>query len=170
MSCIINQGWALGCFTTAGIEKVYLGTFNPNASYSYNADDVITGATSASTVYLYSQELEHAGLEEPGIHNRDNGSTAFESKLSLKFINFDKNLRKVVNALTKSPIFAIAKMNNGEYVALGTSVPGRVSESMKNAGVKLDDLNGGSLVITFKSKDGMFLIDSTLIGTSIPVA
>jgi hypothetical protein len=169
MSCILNDGWDLGCFSVGGVEKVYLGTYNSNASYSYDADEVITGATSASTVYLFSQEIEHAGLEQVGVYNRDNGSTAYESKLSLKFINFDKNLRKTVIALGRAPIFAIAKLNNGEYVALGVSVPGRASEGAINAGVKFEDMNGSNISISFKSKDGMFLIDPTLIGTSITV-
>ena len=83
--------------------------------------------------------------------------------------NFDKNLRKTVLALGKAPIFAIAKLNNGEFVALGTAVPGRASEGAINAGVKFDDMNGANLSISFKSRDGMYLIDSTLIGTSIVV-
>lgn len=169
MSCLIENGWSLGCFSVGGVEKLWLGTYTSAAAYTYDADMVITGATSAGDVFLYSQEIEAAGLEQTGIYNRDNGSTAFESKLSMKFINFDKVLRKTVLALSKAPIFAVAKLNNGEYVALGTSVPGRASEGAINAGVKFDDMNGANLTISFKSQDGMYLIDGTLIGTDIPL-
>jgi hypothetical protein len=57
--------------------------------------------------------------------------------------------------------YAIELINNGEFVALGVSVPGRASEGAINAGVKFDDMNGANISITFKSKDGMYLIDPT---------
>jgi hypothetical protein len=38
-----------------------------------------------------------------------------KSRLKKLIRNFDKNLRKTVLALGKAPIFAIAKLNNGEY-------------------------------------------------------
>jgi hypothetical protein len=169
MSCILQNGWNLDCLTVGGNEFAYLGTYSPNAAYTYNADDVITGATSASSVYLYSQEIESLGFEQTSVINKDNGSIAFEMKLTLKFLNIDKNLRKTLMALSKAPIFSVVKLNSGEHIALGIKTPLRASEGMIGSGVKFDDFNGATLTLSTRSTDGFYIIDPTLIGTSIPV-
>jgi hypothetical protein len=169
MSCIIDNGYDLGCASVGGVEKVWIGTYSAAATYLKNVDDVITGATSASTVYLFEQDMEYAGLTQTGVYTRENGSVHYESVLSVKFTNLDSELRNSVLALGKAPIVAIVKSNAGLYYIAGVESAGRATEGTASLGTAMADLNGATLSFTFKSQSGVYLINGSLIGSSIPV-
>lgn len=168
--CIIDEGYELACSSIGGIETIWIGTYSKDASYTLNTDNVITGATSASTVYEFQQDINHSGLEQTIQPNRDNGTVFIESVLSLKLIDLNADTRNIMLALAKAPIFAIAKSNTGNYFALGAYGPaGRLSEGSMSLGVAQGDHNGGVLSFTFSSQNGAYLINGALIGTSITV-
>ena len=56
-----------GCASVGGAEKVYIGTYDADAAYTLDTDNVITGATSGGTVYLFEQDIESAGVEQNGV-------------------------------------------------------------------------------------------------------
>ena len=169
MSCIIDNGYALGCASVGGVEKVWIGTWSADATYTMNVDNTITGVTSASTVYLFEQDMEYAGLNQTGVFTRENGTVHYESVLSVKFTNLDADLRNTVLALGKAPIVAIVKSNAGLYYIAGVETAGRATEGAASLGVAMADLNGATLSFTFKSQNGVYLIDGALVGTSITV-
>lgn len=167
MSCIIDGGYTLDCNTIGGVEKVYIGTYTSDATYQLDATNVITGATSGGTVYLFEQDIEFAGLEQTGQFSRENGTVFYESVLSVKFIELDAALRNTVLALGKAPVFAIAKSNAGAYYLLGVENSGRATEGSASLGVAQGDMNGASLSFTWKSQNGAYLMDSAVLGTDI---
>lgn len=170
MSCIIDNGYTLGCASIGGVETVWIGTYSAAANYTMNADSVITGATSASTVYLFEQDIEYAGLNQTGVFTRENGTVHYESVLSVKFTNLDAELRNTVLALGKAPVVAIVKSNAGLYYIAGVDSAGRATEGTASLGVAMADMNGATLSFSFKSQNGVYLINGALVGTSIPVA
>lgn len=167
MSCIIDNGYTLGCNSIGGIEKLWLGTYTSAAVYSYDADNVVTGVTSGGTVYLFEQDIEFAGLEQTGQFSRENGTVFYESVLSAKFIELDAALRNTILALGKAPVFACVKSNAGHFYILGVESAGRATEGTASLGVAQGDMNGATLSFTFKSANGAYLLDGTLIGTDI---
>lgn len=169
MSCIIDNGYTLGCASIGGVEKVWIGTYTSDAVYAQDANMVITGVTSGSTVYLFEQDMEYAGLNQNGVFTRENGTVLYESVLSVKFIDLDYELRNTVLALGKAPIFAVVKSNSGQFFALGVESAGRATEGVASLGVAMSDLNGATLSFTFKSQNGAYLINEALIGTDITV-
>lgn len=169
MSCIIDNGYTLGCASIGGVERVWLGTYDADATYTMDADNVITAATSASTVYLFEQDMEYAGLNQNGVFTRENGTVHYESILSVKFTNLDKDLRNTVLALGKAPIVGVVKSNEGEYYIAGVESAGRATTGTASLGVAMSDMNGANLEFTFKSKNGIYLMDGSLIGTDITV-
>jgi hypothetical protein len=169
MSCIIDNGYTLGCASIGGVEKVWIGTWNADATYTMDADSVITGATSASTVYLFEQDLEYAGLNQNGVFTRENGTVHYESILSVKFTNLDADLRNTVLALGKAPVVAIVKSNAGLFYIVGVESAGRATTGAASLGVAMSDMNGANLEFTFKSQNGAYLLDGALVGTSIVV-
>jgi len=170
MSCIIDNGYTLGCASVGGVEKVWIGTYSADATYTLDADSVITGATSASTVHLFEQDMEYAGLNQTGVFTRENGTVHYESVLSVKFTNLDADLRNTVLALGKAPVYAVVKSNAGLYYIAGVETAGRATEGTASLGVAMADLNGATLSFTFKSQNGVYLINGALLGTSIVVA
>jgi hypothetical protein len=165
MSCIINNGFTLGCNTIGGVEKVYIGTWNGGASYAYDVDNVITGATSASTVYEFEMDIEFAGLEQTGQFSRENGTVFYESVLSIKLIELDADLRNTIIALGKAPVFAVVKSNANHFYALGVESAGRATEGTASVGVLQGDMNGATMSFTWKTPNGAFLLDGTILGT-----
>ena len=169
MSCIIDSGYTLGCQSIGGVEKVWIGTYSSDATYALDADNVITGATSANTVYNIDQDIEYSGLEQTAQFNRENGTVFYESTLSVKFLQLDKDLRNLILNLGKAPVYAVVKSNAGHYYLLGLETAGRATEGTASLGVALGDMNGANLSFTFKSQNGAYLMDEAVLGTDIVV-
>lgn len=169
MSCIIDSGYSLGCNSIGGVEKVYIGTYSAASTYALDSDNVITGVTSGGTVYLFEQDIEFAGLEQTGQFSRENGTVFYESVLSVKFIELDAALRNTVLALGKAPVFAVVKSNAGHYYLLGVESAGRATEGSASLGIAQGDMNGANLSFTWKSQNGAYLMDSTVLGTDITI-
>ena len=169
MSCVIDTGYVLGCNTIGGVEKVWIGTYSADQTYTYDGDNVVTGITSGVTIYLMEQDMEFAGLNQTGNFSRENGSVFYESVLSLKFIELTADLRNLVIALGRAPIFAVIKSNAGEYYACGVESAGRATAGVASLGIAQGDLNGATFEITWRTPNGVYLLDDTLIGTSLPV-
>lgn len=169
MSCIIDMGYTLGCNTIGGVERVWIGTYDAAQAYTYDVDNVVTGITSGVTIYLMEQDIEFAGLNQTGNFSRENGSVFYESVLSVKFIELTAELRNLVVALGRAPIFAVVKSNAGGYYACGVESAGRATSGVASLGVAQGDLNGATFEITWRTPNGVFLMDEALVGTSLPV-
>ena len=169
MSCIIDQSWILGCNTLGGVEKLWVGTWSADATYQFDANNVITGVTSGVTVYSIEGDIEFFGLVQTGNFSRENGTTFYSSVVSTKFIHLTAELRNLITALGNAPVFFVAKSNAGEYYALGVESAGRATEGMAQLGVLLGDMNGATMSFEFKSASGAYLLDPAVLGTDIPI-
>jgi len=167
--CDINNGYALPCNSIGGVEKVWIGTWDSDTMYTLDVDNVVVGATAANTVYLHEQDIEWAGLEQTGQFSRENGTVFYESVLSVKFVELDKDLRNTIIALGRAPVYAVVKSNSGNYFLLGLESSGRATEGVASLGVAQGDMNGASLSFTWKSANGAYLLDPAILGTDIPV-
>jgi hypothetical protein len=115
------------------------------------------------------QDIEFAGLEQTGQFSRENGSVFYQSVLSVKFIELDKELRNLVLALGKAPVYAVIKSNAGQVYILGVESAGRATEGVASLGVAQGDLNGATLSFTFSSANGAYLMDEAVLGTDITI-
>jgi len=170
LDCILDSGYVLNCNSIGGVEKVWIGTWDGDAAYTFDVDNVVTGATNATTLYNFEQDIEFAGLEQAGQFSRENGTVFYESNLSMKFTNLDKDLRNTLVAIGRAPLYAVIKSNAGEYYILGVQTAGRAVEGVASLGVALGDMNGATLTIQWKSAQGAYLLDSAILGTDLPVA
>jgi len=169
MSCIIDMGYTLGCSSIGGVEKVWIGTYSADQAYAFDVDNIITGVTSGVTVYLMEQDMEFAGLNQTGQFSRENGTVFYESVLSVKFIELTAELRNLVIALGRAPIFAVVKSNAGEYYACGVESAGRATAGVASLGIAQGDLNGATFEITWKTPNGVYLLEPTVLGTGITI-
>jgi len=169
MSCVIDNGYTLGCSSIGGVEKVWIGTYSADQAYTFDALNIITGVVNGVTVYLMEQDMEFAGLNQTGNFSRENGTVFYESVLSVKFIELTAELRNLVIALGRAPIFAVVKSNAGTYYACGVESAGRATAGVASLGIAQGDLNGATFEITWKTPNGVFLIDETLLGTDITI-
>ncbi len=172
-NCEITNGYSLGCNIVGGVERVWIGTYDSDSEYILGTAsldlNVITGATNGPTVYLFDQDIEFSSFEQNGVYERENGTVHYESQLSVKFVHLTNDLRNTIVALGRAPLVAVIKSNAGEYYFAGVESPGRVTEGVASLGQALSDMNGSDLTITWKSKDGVFLLDEDVLGDDIPV-
>lgn len=168
MSCIIDNGYELGCASIGGVEKVYIGTYDESVKYTLDADNMITAvATGTPTVYLFEQDVESASLIQNGQFNRANLTVFQESILAIKLFAWTKELRNTYNALAKAPLFAVVKSNAGLYYLAGLETAGRATEGALNLGLAMGDMNGATISISWKSQNGVYLLDGSILGTDI---
>jgi len=168
-NCILNTSYIAGCSSVGGVEKVLLGTWDPDATFTFDADNVITGVTTSESVYLMDQDIEFAGIEQPGTISRENGTVYYDTNLSLKFIELDADLRNLLVAIGRAPLFAVVKSNAGDFYFCGVESAGRATESTASLGVALTDMNGANLTVNWKSPNGIYLMEGSLLGTDITV-
>lgn len=170
-TCNLTDGYVLGCSSIGGVEKVWIGEWVDNVQVTQDSCGIITGITTTGlTVYSFEQDIEHAGLVQTGNYSRENGTVFYESTLSIKLIGLDCEVRNRMVELGRAPLFAVVKSNAGDYYYLGLESSGRASAGEANLGVLLGDMNGLSQSISWKSANGAFLINGSLIGTTITVA
>jgi len=170
-TCNLTDGYVLGCSSIGGVEKVWIGEWvDITGGYAQDSCGTITGITTTGlTVYEFEQDIEHAGLTQTGNYSRENGTVFYESALSIKLIGLDCNVRNRMVELGRAPLFAVVKSNAGDYYYLGLESAGRASAGDASLGIALGDMNGLNQSISWKSANGAFLIDGTLIGTDITV-
>lgn len=169
-TCNLTDGYVLGCSSIGGVEKVWIGEWVDNVAVQQDSCGIITGITTTGlTVYSFEQDIEHAGLVQTGNYSRENGTVFYESVLSIKLIGLDCNVRNRMVEIGRAPLFAVVKSNAGDYYYLGLESSGRASAGEANLGVLLGDMNGLSQSISWKSANGAFLINGSLVGTTITV-
>lgn len=170
MACIIDNGYTLQCSSIGGVEEVYIGTFDDAISYTLDADNVVTAGSAPQNVYQFEQDAEYAGMSQAGVFTRENGSVHYETVLSMKFIDYDKDLRNTILALGRAPIVAVVKSNSGKYYLLGLETAGRATAGTSGVNVAYSDMDGATIEITFKSANGAYLLDPATIGVDFIIS
>ena len=170
-SCNLTDGYILGCSSIGGVEQVYVGEWVENIQYATDSCGQITGITTTGlTVYQFEQDIEHAGLVQTGNYSRENGTVFYDSQLSMKLIGLDCNVRNRMVELGRAPLFAVVKSNAGDWYFLGIESAGRANAGEASLGTLLGDMNGLNQTIQWKSANGAFLMNGSLVGTTITVA
>lgn len=169
-TCNLTDGYVLGCSSIGGVEKVWIGEWEDVVGYTASTNGTITGLTSGFTVYEFQQDIEHAGLTQAGNYDRNNGTVFYESTLSIKLIGLDAAARQRLVELGRAPLIAVVLSNAGDYYLCGVETSGRASAGDASLGVALGDMNGVNLSIAWKSANGVFLMDSALLGTTITIS
>jgi hypothetical protein len=165
MSCIITDGYDLGCFGTGGVKDIYIANYSSSATYTLDANDIIVSASNGSTFYQFEQDIETAVFNESINPSRENGTVFYESTVGIKLFNNDATVRNLVKALAKAPLSVIILDNNGAYWFMGQDTAVRAVEGERGFGQAYGDMNGVTLSFSYKSSEPIPSIDSAIIGT-----
>ncbi len=169
MSCIITNGYSVPCSVIGGAEAVYLGNWSGSTTYSLDGDNVISGATNALGVFLFDQEVEVSGLEQTTEIDRGNLSAFFVTTLTLRLHHYDKDVRNTLVELLRAPLVAGIVSNQGDTYWAGSESPGRLISGTAGTGIAYSDMNGAEIQIEWRSKNGVYLIEPSVIGTDIAI-
>ncbi len=148
MSCQLTSGLALPCKNfMPGIRRMFIAnyfsgsTVGENVSYTTNATNVITGMT-VTTGKFYTFDLtKESGDVQDAIHaNPTNGTTSYESTITLYLSQYSTNVRNQMVLLATNKLLVIAEDRNGQYFLFGTDGTG-TNPSSSN-GVDMMDSTG----------------------------
>lgn len=168
-TCVINDGYDLGCFGTGGVKDVYIGNFTGSATFTYDSNGVVNSVTSASIFYKYEADIETAAFNETINVSRENGTTFYESTIAIKMFNNDANVRNLTKALAKAPLQVLIQDNGDNYWLMGTETAVRATEGSRGFGQAFGDFNGAMLTFNYKSTEPVPLVSGSLVGTSIQI-
>tara|TARA_B110000285_G_scaffold96546_1_gene110198 strand:+ start:1216 stop:1728 length:513 start_codon:yes stop_codon:yes gene_type:complete len=166
MSCILANGIALGCKDSlGGIKEVYIGSTNATTVFTYDADDVITGATAAPNFFTFEQRNEQGEFVQTGQHSVENGTNFWEQSVSLIFTKNDAEDRNTLMLLAQSTLMIIVLDQNGKYWVVGESNGADLTASTQSAGKAYGDLNGTTVSFMGKESSPAREMDSVTFAT-----
>lgn len=166
-TCILSDGYDLGCFGTGGVKNIYIANYSGSATYTLDANDIITTASNSASFYRFEQDIETALFNETINPSRENGTVFYESTVSIKMFNNTAAVRNLVKSLAKAPLSVLIEDNNGGFWLMGTSTAVRATEGTRGFGQAFGDMNGASLTFTYKSAEPVPSVVSTIIGSQI---
>jgi hypothetical protein len=166
MACLLSTGYTLGCRDSiGGIQDVWIGNFGGNATYTLNANDVVTAFTGSTVSYFkFEQEMETGQFNQNGAYSVENGTVFFTQELLLTFHKNDATLRNQLLVLSQANMSVIVKDQRGEFWLMGYQNGVRATAGAMNTGKAFGDLNGFTITLTAKEPEPAHPISSTASG------
>jgi hypothetical protein len=170
MSCILNSGFQIGCADQiGGIKSIYIASFTGSTSYTYDADNVITGITGTNNYYTFEQRNETAEFIETGNHSVENGTNFWTQTVSLVFSKNDTASRNTLKLLAQSELSIIVLDQNGNYWNVAQENGANLTSSTVGAGKAYGDLSGSNLTLEGKEACPARQISAAAFASDIPV-
>lgn len=151
MACDISHGRTEQCKDSiAGIQAVYFMNYN-TASFTTDADDVITAFPSGSTLYKY--ELKGANSYTETVNSsRDNGTTFFTQNLNMQIKRLDATETKEFKLLAYGRPKIVVHTRNGEAFLMGYLEGADMTAGTISSGQNYGDLVGYTATFTGNEK------------------
>jgi hypothetical protein len=154
MSCVLTDGYTLGCRDNiGGIQTVYIGEWNgDDLQYGFTTSNVIDSFSGATvSFYTFEQEIEVGSYTENGVFSTENLTAFYEQTLTITLHKLEAALRNKILILGQGKWRILIKDQRGLYWLMGKQNPVRVSAATPGLGKAYGDLNGA--VITFMGKE-----------------
>lgn len=166
MPCILTNGYQLPCKGIAGVQEVYVGTWNDGSltyttgtvSGSPNGITAFTGAT--VSFYKFQQTIETGSLTETGNFNEQNGTAYYDQVVEITVHNVNQTLNDQINTLGRGRWRIIVLDVNGNYFLVGKQNPVSVTAITGGLGKAYGDLNGFTITFTGKEYDCLTQVSS----------
>lgn len=157
-TCILSNGYTLPCKGIAGVQEVYIGTWN-NGSLTYtigtgsNIGQITAFGGATVSFYGFQQSIETGGLTETGNFNEQNGTAYYDQVCEITVQNITQALNDQVNTLGRGRWRIIVLDQNGNYWLVGKVNPVSVTSVAGGLGKAYADLNGYTITFTGKEYD-----------------
>jgi hypothetical protein len=153
MACLLSTGYTLGCRDSiGGIKRAYIGNFDSGATYTLDANEIVTAFSGATvSYYTFEQEMETGEFNQTGAYSTENGTVFFDQQLTLTFHKNDATLRNQLLVLSQANMSVIVEDQRGEFWLMGYQNGVRVINGAMNTGKAYGDMNG--VTITFQGKE-----------------
>ena len=169
MACLLSTGYTLGCRDSiGGIKAAYIGNFSSGATYTLDADDIVTAFSGATAAYYtFEQEMETGEFNQTGAYSTENGTVFFDQQLTLTFHKNDADLRNQLLVLSQANMSVIVEDQRGNYWLMGFQNGVRAVNGSSNTGKAYGDLNGFTITLQGKEPEPAHNISPTASGFPI---
>lgn len=154
MSCDLSLGRKLSCKeAVAGIKEVYFVNYGGIGTVTLTDDEVtdLTGVSGALTAFKY--ELKGNNSFETAVQSsRENGTTFFESTLTISLGKLSKEDHKEIKLLIYGRPHIFIRDYNDNVFLMGKDQGCDVTAGNFSTGNALGDFNGYSLTLTAMEK------------------
>jgi len=153
MSCLLTSGYSVGCKSQAGVQKVFIGTWNDTSlTYTLGTNSIITAFGGATvSFYTFQQTIETSSYTAPAEVSTENNAIQYNQTLTITVQGMNAALLNQIKTLGQGVWRIMILDKNGSYFLMGKSGPVQVSAIDSGLGKVGTDLNGA--VITFTSKE-----------------
>lgn len=173
MACLLTSGYSIGCKTQAGVQKVFIGSWNDNlmgmtiagaTGASASLISAFTGAT--VSFYTFQQPIETSSYTAPAEVNTENNAIQYNQTLTITLQGMNAALLNQIKTLGQGVRRVLILDKNGTYFLMGKSGPVQVSASEAGLGKAGTDLNGATITFTAKEDNVLFEV-SALAAASV---
>ena len=146
MPCSVSNGRALPCKSgVGGLKNIY---FAPYTSTTADLTDSSGTITLDDSVSFYKYEIKgNSSLETAINSSRENGTTFYESTLTMSLTFQDKATQEELKLIAHARPHAVVEDYNGNYFLLGLEHGAEVTGGSITTGAAMGDLSGYSLTI-----------------------
>jgi hypothetical protein len=152
MSCVINAGYTIDCNkdSLGGLADVYLAPLKDVEAFTEDVSGVVTSINMVTGKQFFKFALvkSSSSFQTVPTTNTQNGVGFYNETLTLVFNKMKPATSKLVDAIVKSSLIAIAVDRNGEAVILGRENGLDVTGGNAGSGVAAGDRNGYELSLT----------------------
>jgi len=169
MSCTLSSGHQLQCRSgVSGIRKLYISNFSDNETYTYDANNQITGITSGATYYTFEQRPQAAEFNETINASIENGTLWYLQELTMSFDKNEVSLRNQIALMAQAQLRVIALDNNGTYNLIGRINGADITGGSLPRGKEFGSKNGATLTITaYEPQPSSFISDAAFATLTI---
>ena len=163
MACILNTGYSIGCKTTAGVQKVFIGTWNDTSmTYTFGTNSIITAFGGATTsFYTFQQPIETSSFTSPAEINTENNAITYTQTLSINVQGMNAALINQIKTLGQGVFRVLILDKNGNYFLMGKGGPVQVSAIEAGLGKVGTDLNGATITFTSKEDQPLYEVQAS---------
>ena len=169
MSCLLTSGYSVGCKLQAGVQKVFIGTWNDTSmTFTYGTNSIITGFGGATvSFYTFQQTIETSSYASPAEVNTENNAIQYNQTLTVTIHGMNAALLNQIKTLGQGVWRILILDKNGSYFLMGKNGPVQVSAIDSGLGKVGTDLNGAMITFTAKEDQPLYEVASAAAASII---
>lgn len=162
MACLLTKGRALPCKSgVGGLKSVYFVDYGTLGAITITSNE-ITAIAGTPTVMKFDIK-GNSTLETAVNSSRENGTTFYESTLTLNFTFLEKETQAEVQLLAVSRPHIWVEDYNGNYFLVGKEHGAELTSGTFSSGAAMADLSGYSLTFVAQEKAAPDFTVSTVV-------
>ena len=162
MACLLTKGRALPCKSgVGGLKAVYFVDYGTLGA-STTASNEISAVAGSPTVYQFDIK-GNSTLETAVTSSRENGTTFYESTLTLNFTFLEKDTQAEIQLLAVARPHIWVEDYNGNYFLVGKEHGAELTSGTLSTGAAMADLSGYSLTFVAQEKAAPDFTVSTVV-------